>query len=448
MNAVFRLSLVLVLLSLFGCGGDDTTAVFPSVRTWGHAVLVSGEQDAYGAQSAMDGKGNALVAWISDSYLYSRKYSASGGWDAAAARIDNAVLRVSAYSLAMNVNGDAVAAWRAEETTGDFFSARRFAMSAGWDADFQLLSDNNFDGQVPSAAINAAGSIMTVFSKYNANELYARGYAPGTGWDAAPTVIDSAAYVTNYPQVAMDDNGNGVAVWERYDGTYTNAYARHYTAGAGWDATVTTLDDPAVIGHVGSTHIVLNAQGSGVAFWEQPNGASYGAYARRFSAGPLPGWDTEIFPVVSSANPVYDLRGAVDPNGNMVITWIVQDGARSRMFARAYHPANGWDASATAVSDTLPDLDVKAAFFALDKNGNGLAVWSQDNETNPAIYARDYSARFGWSRRIQKVYQYPAGFGGEVTSLSLTPKGKALVVFSYVDVPGYASTKLMAILSR
>lgn len=448
MNAVCRLSLMLFLLSLFGCGGDDTSAVFSSVRTWGQAVLVSGDQKAYDAKSVIDGNGNALVAWISENYLYSRKYSASGGWDAAATRFDNAVLRVSAYSIAMNANGDGVAAWRVEETTGDFFYARRFDLATGWDPAFQRLCDNNSDGQVPDAAINDSGSILTVFSKYTANGLYARGFVPGAGWDASPTSINATTYYSNFPQVAIDGNGNGLAVWEEYDDTFTNAYARRYTAAAGWDGTATMLDDPAVNGHVNRTHLALNAQGSGVAFWDQQDGASYGVYARRFSAGPVPGWDTEVFQVASSANYIYGLNGAVDPKGNMIITWIVKDGAKNRMFARAYSPENGWDASATTVSDPLLDLDVKAAFIALDKNGNGLAVWSQDDEITPTIYARDYSARFGWSRRIQKVYQYPAGFGGQVTSLSLTPNGKALVVFSIYDMPAETTNKLMAIMSR
>lgn len=448
MKFIFRFSLLLVLLSLYGCGDDNTSAMFPSVRTWGAAVLVSGDQDAYGAQSVMDAKGNALVAWISDSFLYARNYTPSGGWDSTVTRFDNAVLRVSAFSIAVNENGDGVAAWRVEETTGDFFYARRFAMAGGWDAAFQRLCDNSSDGQVPDAAINGSGSILTVFSKYTLNGLYARGYLPGAGWDASPTAINATTFYSNYPQVAMDESGNGLAVWEEYDGTFTNAYARRYSAGTGWDGTATMLDDPAVNGHVDRTHVALNAQGAGVAFWDQQNGASYGVYARKFFAGPLPGWDTEIFQVVSSASFISDLNGAIDPDGNMIITWVVQDGTKRQMFARAYSPADGWDASVTSVSDPLLDLDVDSAFFALDKNGNGLAVWSQDNETDPTVYARDYSARSGWSRRIQKVYQYPAGFGGEVTSLSMTPKGKALVILNSTDLPDYSTTRVMAVLSR
>lgn len=439
--------LLMVLLSLFGCGGDDDT-VFLSVRSWGSAVLVSGDQRAYDANSVMDDSGNAMVAWNADNYLFSRRYTSSGGWDAAALRIDNAVLRVSAYTLAMNAAGAGVAAWRVEETTGDFFYARRFSLSSGWDAAFQRLCDNSGDGQVPDAAVNASGSILTVFSKYVANGVFARGYSPVAGWDAAPTSINASSYVSNYPRVALDDSGNGVAVWEQYDGTFTNAYARRYTAGGGWDPTISMLDDPAVNGHVNRTHVVLNPQGSGVAFWDQQDGSSYKVYARRFIAGPLPGWDSAVVPVASSDTNIYNLNGAIDADGKVLITWVVQDGTKRKLFARAYTPANGWDASATMISDPRLDLDVEAAFFALDGKGNGLAVWSQDSETSPAVYSREYSARSGWSGRIQKVYEYPAGFGGQVSSLYLTPKGKALVVLTSYDLPAYSTSRLLAIISR
>lgn len=447
MKNFFRFGLLAALLSLSGCGGDDST-VFFSVRSWGTAVFVSGDEYAYGVQSVMDDNGNAMVAWNAADRLYSRRYTASGGWDVVATRFDNAVLRVSAYTLAINPDGAGVAAWRVEETTGDFFYARRFAMASGWDAAFQRLCDNDDDGQVPGAAINAAGNILTVFSKYVASGVYARGYIPGSGWDASPTSIDASIYGSNHPQVALDDSGNGVAVWEQYDGTFTNAYARQYSAGTGWGPTISMLDDPAVNGHVNRVHIALNAWGSGVAFWDQQDGSSYKVYARRFIAGPLPGWDTVIFPIASSVSFISNLNGAVDANGNALITWVVQDGAKRKLFARAYSPANGWDASAAMISDPRLDLDVEAAFFALDGKGNGLAVWSQDSETNPAVYSREYAARTGWSSRIQKVYEYPAGYGGEVSSLYLTPRGKALVVLTSYDLPAYSTSRLLAILSR
>lgn len=118
------------------------------------------------------------------------------------------------------------------------------------------------------------------------------------------------------------------------------------------------------------------------------------------------------------------------------------------MFARAYSPANGWDESATTVSDPLLDQDVRAAFFAMDKDGNGLAVWSHDYEIDPTVYAREYTAGSGWASKIQTVYEFPEGYGGVVSSMSLSAEGKALVVVSSYDLPAYSTTKLIAILSR
>lgn len=445
MKNLFRFCLLLALLALFGCGDNDTLNIS---RTWEPAVEISGDQVAYNAQAVMDDQGNALVAWFAGNNLFAKKYSSSGGWDSVATRFDNAVLRAVAFKIAMNRNGEGVAAWRVEESTGDFFYARKFSVATGWDIDFQRLCDNANDGQIPDAAITASGLILTVFSKYNVNEVSSRGFEPGIGWDSSPAVIESSTFNTNYPQVALDSAGNGVAVWERYDGTFTNAYARRYTTGVGWDGPVVMLDDPLVSGHVNRTHISLNEQGSGVAFWDQQDGSSYGIYARTFHSGPLPGWSTEIVPVVISSDFIANVNGVIAADGKIIITWTVRDGVRTKLFARAYTPASGWDASITTVSDPLLDLDVKAAFFAVDRDGNGLAVWSQDNEINPTVYAREYKAGAGWGAKIQTVYQYPAGFGGTVSSLSMSPSGKVLVVLTSYDLPAESTSRIIAILSR
>jgi hypothetical protein len=440
MNLLFRFGMLLALFSLFGCGDDNTSTLFPSARTWKPAEVISGDQPAYSVQPVMDGKGNALVAWRSGNFLYSKKYSVASGWDLAAERVDNATNSAYAHTLAMNTNGEGVAVWRAEESSGDHFYARRFSMATGWDVNFQLLSNNTNDGYVPDVAINAAGNIMSVFPKWSPNEVFARGYVPGAGWDASPAVIGTSALSSiNWPRVALDDNGNGVAVWEQNDG----AYARHYSAGVGWDATVTQLGS----GLVNRTYIALNAQGAGIAFWDLQDG-TYQINARTFHSGPVPGWNTEIFEVVSSAVSIGDVSGAIDPDGNIVITWTVRDGTRTKMFARGYSPANGWDASITTVSDPLLDLDVDAAFFAMGKDGKGLAVWSQDSETDPTVYAREYKAGSGWGSKIQTVYSFPDGFGGTVSSLSMTPDGKALVIVTSYDLPAYSTSKVIAIFSR
>ncbi|MBU4055045.1 MAG: hypothetical protein KKA41_11805, partial [Proteobacteria bacterium] len=154
-------------------------------------MTLSADQDSSGGQAVMDGEGNGLVVWGSDSRLYAKKYSVSQGWDSDMTRFDNAVLRAGALKIAMNENGEGVAVWRLEETGGDFFYARRFDMTSGWDDDAQRLCDNSYDGQRPDVSINSGGNILTVFSKYTTNDVYARSYTPGSDWDAGPTVIDS-----------------------------------------------------------------------------------------------------------------------------------------------------------------------------------------------------------------------------------------------------------------
>ena len=448
MNLFFRVIGVLVLVSFMGCSNDGDGLDLSSSSNWEDPVVLSGNQDAYGGRAVMDAAGNALVAWRSGSRLYAKRYTVAGGWDADATQFDNSVLRASGFGIAANADGQGVAAWRVEETTGDFFYARQFDLTSGWDPDIQRLCNNNYDGQVPQAAVDPDGNIMTVFSKYTANDVYARYYESGTGWDAAPTVIDSGSYNSNYPKIAMDDNGNAMAVWEQWDGSYTNAHARYYSATSGWDGTVTLLDDPAVNTNVQEVYVALDKSGSGVAFWRQEDGALYEVYARTFTTSPTFTWDSVIFPVTSTTANAHAVRGAIAPDGTIIITWIVMDGTKYQLYSRSYSPADGWDASAALVNDGSLDLHVEAAYVAFDESGNGLAVWSQDRETEPTVYARAYNTGTGWDSEIETVYEYPDGYGGLVTSLSLTPDGKAMIVIEYSDVPDYDAYQVMAIFSK
>ena len=179
----------------------------------------------------------------------------------------------------------------------------------------------------------------------------------------------------------------------------------------------------------------------------QSNGALYEVYARTFTTSPTQGWD-ELFQVTSTTEYVHTVRGAIAPDGTIIITWLVMDGTRYQLYARSYTPADGWDASATLISDASLDLSVEAAYVAFDETGNGLAVWSQDRETEPAVYARTYNAGTGWDSEIQTVYEYPEGYGGLVTSLSLTPDGKAMIVIESSDMPDYNSYQVMTIFSK
>src|SRR5262249_35763044 len=150
-----------------------------------------------------------------------------------------------------------------------------------------------------------------------------------------------------------------------------------YTAGAGWDTPV--LLETGDAGNALLAHVVVDAQGNGMAVWYQSDGTNFNIWANRYAAGG--GWGSAILigPEVPGRwfYAASDPQIALDANGNALVLWeeddLVSVGVlTSAIWVNRYRPGVGWDVAAPLVA-----TGVGYPQMAMDANGNALAVWAQ-----------------------------------------------------------------------
>lgn len=145
----------------------------------------------------MDKEGNALAVWKEAPYndiwapaqLMWSASLAGGAWSTAAPVITNlsAIGRIKQYgeiALAMNANGEAIAAIRTEDAdTGlvnPSVSVGKFKFASGWTEWSRVANKTNIS--TPAVAINASGSAIVTYSALNVDRVNGRAAQVWSGY--------------------------------------------------------------------------------------------------------------------------------------------------------------------------------------------------------------------------------------------------------------------------
>lgn len=420
-------SLGLLTLVLAGCG--DADPIPPIERAWEAPVLFSEVHQGFqGGRLVVDANERFLLAWSRDSHVWASASADGVTWESAE-QVDDAALRAGLTGVAMNASGKAVLAWRAEESTpADYFKARLYSPLTGWDASAQSLDALATDGTGGAVDMNEAGDVMTVFARYDASgHVWARSYSEGSGWSAAAERLDTLPGYSNHPDVALDGSGNATVVWEQWDGVRTQAFARRYIAGVGWDATPTELDgsgDPSI----DRIRISIGADGDGLAHWGLADRS--GVMARRLVNGTWQATET----VVAGPN-IYQFDAQIAPDGRIVETWA--DG--QNVYVRTCLDGV-WDATGTLVSDDAETVNLRSSITVMDRtNGRVIVMWTRlalDDADGSAVWARHYDPVSGWSP-VEQVVPWTPGVLYDVDDAVLLDDGRVLAVLAGEDVSVY-----------
>lgn len=446
----YRLVYALIISSLvfpafIGCGSSSSTGQTAATQMkWNEPVSLStGEGgDASDGKLAIDANNNGFVVWQQASHLYASSFLAGGSWSEPE-KVDNAVLRTSAFDVAMNAAGDGVLVWRSEESNpvGDYFTARRFDTSTGWDSQFKLLDGSSSDGQWIDAAVSPTGAIMTVFARYSASHVNATGYSTSQGWEAAATRIDDAASTVNYPQIAGDGAGNAMAVWEQYDGSHTNAHACFFSASQGWKDSVDVLDDTST--NVDRVKIFLNADGDGLALWTQDGNKEL--VARLVSADT---WGAAPVMVDAGTGGIYSFEAGAAPDGTLVLVWLKYDNSTVEVYSKTYKSATGWSQTVSLSGPEASADRVASHAFSMNGLGEALVLWSREGETTSPVSARWYNPETGWSEGISTAMAAEEGVGVDLSDLRLLDDGEAVAIINEYVLPDYEDYTVKALLYR
>jgi hypothetical protein len=280
---------------------------------------------------AMDGTGNFVVSWQSESQdsdvwgIYAQRYNSSGEpqpcpVSSPECNQETGEFRVNSYitgsqeftAVAMNDGGDFVITWQDDDghdgnSHGVF--ARRFNPSGepqscsgslcdSQTGEFQVNSSTTGEQRYPAAALDYAGNFVITW--VGAQGIFAQRYNPsGEPQPCSGEQCDgqSGEFRLNpnpeingwFPDIAMDDSGDFLVAWTAYgelDGSGGGIFARRYNSSGIAETSEFKVNDYTESDQTYQAVAIDNA-GDFVVTWNDYGGHDgdyYGVFAHRFKA--------------------------------------------------------------------------------------------------------------------------------------------------------------------
>src|SRR5262249_46361128 len=99
------------------------------------ALVETSTDDSYNPQIVVDASGNAIVAWDTfdgtTNHIFSNRYTAGSGWGTPV-QIDPNTNAATTVDIAMDSNGNALAAWTQFDGTYERIWSNRYTVGSGW----------------------------------------------------------------------------------------------------------------------------------------------------------------------------------------------------------------------------------------------------------------------------------------------------------------------------
>jgi hypothetical protein len=416
---------------LAGSAGGSSAA-----KSWQPAALLeAAPAAAFQPQIAFDGAGNALAVWVqindaaTEFDVWASRYSVAASSWGTAVLLETRPGFAQSPQVAMNGAGDALAIWQQDDGPRDNIWANHYsAATKTWGTAALLETDDTDHARDARIAIDANGNGLAVWKQVVATPgtIWGNRYSATNGaWDAGgPTLIDTSgvAGTSVPPRIGMTTAGDAVAVWS----VVNTAMARRYTAGSGWGATVET------VGTGSGPEVGLDGAGNATVVFSN----SGDIWANRFTVGT--GWGTAALIQFTGTGGATDPQLAVATNGNAMVTWVLANriwytrytvGTGWFGFPAIIQTAPGGGSTAVA----------EKARIAVDGNGNALSVWLQidsSSDDTVDVYANRYSAEtasWGTSANFGQVRINAPGASGHnagAPQLAIDANGDGLAVWT------------------
>jgi hypothetical protein len=311
----------IVVWNEFAGGGLPTPAALKAIRysaasaTWSAVEPLAATLTHAPAAGdvAIDGAGNAVVAWLGQATAQATRFSATNGSWGPVVDLSTPIanLAVMPPSLAMNEAGDAVASWGRITAV----EAARWPAGAGAWEPAVTVSTNGSD--LTRVAIGVAGDAVVVWTQYagaSASALFATRFVASTGQWAPPQPLSTGAWVVGRPAVAIDAGANAFVAWTQQvppaAGTAIHA-ARQRAADGGWEM-APNLSPPTQSAY--SPAIAVDGVSHAQLLWLQASGASASMVALGWRATPAAPALSGITPEPGRITAAFSLPAAADPS--------------------------------------------------------------------------------------------------------------------------------------
>jgi hypothetical protein len=341
----------------------------------------------------------------------------------------------------MNLAGDVITAW--QESSGGFVNlyARRYKKGTGWGSTALVDTENLGDVMFNAVAIDPNGNALVVWLQHDGAyaNVWQRSLVGSTGsWQAAAkveTVTGSAAA----PAVAMDASGNALVIWAQASPSPWRLWFRRYSPSAGW-ATAALLDTQPGEEGVNDLLVAFDSAGAATAVWtyvtDQQASTPTDLFASRWTSSA--GWSPRARLEMSDNDDAGSVALGVDASGNAIAVWVQNaDGTATGIWTSRYRASSGRWGMPTVVEDV--DGFAFMPSFAVNEDGNGVAVWSQTDGTRYNIRARRFSPSSNWNPTTNTIESE----SNDVfePKVAIDGRGNAFAVFIVETPSGYLTAR-------
>jgi hypothetical protein len=259
------------------------------------------------------------------------------------------------------------------------------------------------------------------------NSIFARRYISGT-WEASELLETDDVNPASSPQIAIDTNGNAFVVWQQKNANKNSIFARRYISGTWGASELLEADDTnAAL----DPQVAFDASGNAIAVWHQIANSVDSIFANRYVSGT--GWEGPQLLETDDANAASQVQIAMDADGNGIAVWSQNTGTVYSIFANRYVSGTGWEGPQLLETD-----DAGAAEYpqiAIDANGNAIAVWSQNTGTVYSIFANRYVSGTGWEG--PQLLEMDDDYDAYDPQIAIDANGNAIAVWQQFDGTRY-----------
>jgi hypothetical protein len=372
---------------------------------------------------AVDSNGNSIVMW-NDSRnghpdIYAQRFDSNGNqlWSSdVRINSDGEVTLYSSPALAIDSDGNVIAAWDAAHPGGPDIYAQRLDANGNrlWTTSVKIASNL---GWLDSMVKDGNGNVVLTWTGSGSlNGIYAQKMnSKGERlWAEDIRVnLDTSTVLRYSSAVAIDGNDNAIIVWQDFrDGNYGEIYAQKLDANGNhlWpfdvrvslDSVAKSKYDPA---------IAVDSNDNSVVAW-----LGSGISSQRLDANGAHLWATDIQVSASTGSFANGPVIAMSNNDDAILAWGDTRNGNDDIYAQRLNASGNrlWSTGVRVNSDSGTIIQYTPS-VATDSNGNAFIAWQHNNNGNGDVYAQRVNSVGGkaWLIDLQIVYPdrfyYPSG---------------------------------------
>lgn len=252
----------------------------------------------------------------------------------------------------------------------------------------------------------------------------------GGEWQEKELVENEEAHHASFPRISVSKNNNIFAVWQQYDGARWNIFANKYDYGEGWETPdlLETRNEGNSIHH----QIAADNYGNAIAVWSQDDGQRFNIWWNRYIDGA--GWQVAELLETDDSSDAKEPQIGMDAEGNAIVVWEQYGDSKYKIYGKRYLKDSGWEVEKIIATETGKYGGTPV--ISVNDSGSALVVWRLGYKTNNlpllnSLMGASYSSEAGWSN-VGLVETNEAGSTSDY-SVILDNQGNGFAVWSQDD---------------